>query len=48
MPEIHSDLEDTEIDKEISVGFRSYRIKERLGALTKVEDVRGNIKWAVL
>lgn len=48
VPEVHSDLEETEIGKEISYGFRSFVIREKLATLTKVEDERGLLRWGVL
>ena len=38
MAEIHSDLELTAIGENISIGFKFYKIIDRLGILTKVED----------
>lgn len=45
---MYSELELTDINKNVVVGFRSFKVIDRLGILTKVEDERKLARWAVL
>ena len=45
---MYSELELTDINKNVVVGFRSFKVIDRLGILTKVEDEWKLARWAVL
>lgn len=46
-PEIYSDIDETEVGKEATVGFKSVTIVEHLGLITKVEHEKQS-KWGVV
>ena len=45
--EIYSQIEEMEIGKDAIVGFRSAKVMDHLGLMTKVESDKQN-KWAII
>lgn len=45
--EIYSEIEEMEIGKEAIVGFKSAKVMDHLGLMTKVEYDKQN-KWAII